>query len=181
MTTIEKRSLIESVLYILNKTGGIDYYHLFKILYFADRAHLAKWGTRFVHDDFYALEFGPVPTELYDAVKGNPTHTEGFLNLFNQSVGFAGEDAPNVLIAKRKPDLDYLSQSGIEVLDQSIDENAFLSFNKLKEKSHDDAWEEAFFTGTHIISPLSMAKAGSASEGILQYIVEQQEIDKMLS
>ena len=34
MTSFDKQRIIEVVLYILNKTGGIDYYHLFKIFYF---------------------------------------------------------------------------------------------------------------------------------------------------
>ena len=56
MTTFEQKSLIEIVLYILNKTGGIDFYHLFKIIYFAEMKHLAKWGIRLQKDDLCALE-----------------------------------------------------------------------------------------------------------------------------
>ena len=69
MNGFEQRKLNEIILYLLNVTGGMDYYHIFKILYFAEREHLAKWGHRMIADDFCALEYGPVPTHLYDAIK----------------------------------------------------------------------------------------------------------------
>lgn len=31
-----QRRLVEKVLYVLSKSGGLDYYHLFKVLYLAD-------------------------------------------------------------------------------------------------------------------------------------------------
>ena len=52
MDNYEQQKIVEVVLYILNKTGGIDFYHLFKILYFAERDHLAKWGDKIISDDF---------------------------------------------------------------------------------------------------------------------------------
>ena len=48
MAKFEERMLVEMVLYILNKTGGTDFYHVFKILYFAEVKHLAKWGRSII-------------------------------------------------------------------------------------------------------------------------------------
>ena len=48
MTNFESKKLTELVLYILGKTGGVDFYHAFKILYFAEMKHLAKWGSSMV-------------------------------------------------------------------------------------------------------------------------------------
>ena len=45
MTTFDKHRLTEIILYILNKTKGLNYYHVFKILYFANIAQLAKDGN----------------------------------------------------------------------------------------------------------------------------------------
>ena len=42
----EDQRIKEVLLYILNKTGVVDYYHLMKILYLAERQHLAKWGEK---------------------------------------------------------------------------------------------------------------------------------------
>ncbi|HCC85711.1 MAG TPA: hypothetical protein DEQ06_03790, partial [Porphyromonadaceae bacterium] len=68
--------LKSAFLYILNKQRYIDQFHAFKILYFADREHLAKYGRRIIHDTFYAMENGPVPSNLYDTVKFKNGHLE---------------------------------------------------------------------------------------------------------
>ena len=56
-------------LYIVNKCGVIDIFHILKILYFADRKHYAEWGTRLSNDTFCAMENGPVASHLYNALK----------------------------------------------------------------------------------------------------------------
>lgn len=181
MTLFEQKTLIEAVLYVLQKTQGLDYYHLFKILYFADRKHLAEWGTRITADTFAALQYGPVPSCLYDAVKGNVSRNAPQLKaLYDAAVRRAGEDARNVLLPMRDADLDYLSESERSSLDESISENAGESFNSLVSKSHDIAWKKASATGS-AIDDLSMAEAGGASSDMLDYIAEQKEIDRALA
>lgn len=55
MTSFDKQKLTEIVLYILNKTKGLDYYHVFKVIYFANIAHLARYGFRMTTDEFCAV------------------------------------------------------------------------------------------------------------------------------
>ncbi len=182
MTNYDSRKLTELILYILGKTGGVDFYHAFKILYFAEMKHLAKWGSGIVPDEFCALKYGPVPTRLYDAVKelNHPRMT--LSEELAEAVRFAGEDAPNILLPNREANMRYLSRSETEVLDQSIDENKSLTFGQLMRKSHDEAWEEASrrANGTKVISPVSMAKVLGADEAMLEYINEQMQIESAL-
>jgi len=56
-------------LYVLDKCGETDFIHLFKIIYFAERNLYAKYGQHLVKDTFIAMEHGPVPSHLYDALK----------------------------------------------------------------------------------------------------------------
>lgn len=185
MTLFDRQTLIEAVLYILNATKGIDFYHVFKILYFAEQKHLVKWGTRITADNFRAYDYGPVPDNLYDAVKAKRQGTSNIgrgkhllSGMFDDAVSFAGEDAPNVMLAKRNANLDYLSESDIQCLDESIKENAHLTFNQLIEKSHDSAWQEARNKKDKegdVINPLSIARAAGASEDMIEYISEQTE------
>lgn len=182
MTHYDRKKLTELVLYILDRTGGVDFYHAFKILYFAEMKHLAKWGCGVVPDKFCALKYGPVPSQLYNAVK-ELNHPRMMLSEeLSEVVQFAGEDAPNVLLPKRQPDLTFLSKSEIEALDQSIEENKSLTFGQLMRKSHDGAWDEADrrVNGTNVISPMSMAKILNADEAILEYINEQMQIESAL-
>ena len=45
MDNFTAKKYVEHVLYILNKAGGLDYYRLFKIMYFAQRAYLKEYGA----------------------------------------------------------------------------------------------------------------------------------------
>lgn len=182
MTNYDSKKITELVLFILGKTGGVDFYHAFKILYFAEMKHLAKWGSGIVPDEFCALKYGPVPTQLYDAVK-ELNHPRMILSEeLSEVIQFAGEDAPNVLLPKREANLKYLSKSEIEALEQSIEENESLTFGQLMRKSHDEAWEEANrrTNGTNVISPVSMARVLNADDAMLEYIEEQMQIESAL-
>lgn len=182
MTDFEASKLREIVLYILNKTGGCDLYHVFKILYFAEMKHLAKWGCSVVPDEFCALKYGPVPTHLYEAVKNMGDPRMNLAKELGEVVKYAGEDAPNILLPKREADKMYFSQSEIEALNEAIAENQSLPFGQLMKKSHDLAWEEGYRRerGSNVISPLSMAKVSGADEAILEYIEDQLHIDAAL-
>lgn len=182
MTSFDSKKLSELVLYILNKTGGVDFYHAFKILYFAEMEHLAKWGTGIVPDQFCALKYGPVPTKLYTAVKELNHPSMVLAEDLAEVARFAGEDAPNVLLPQRQVNLEYLSKSEIDALDKSIADNESLTFGQLVRKSHDKAWKEAEQreNGTNIISPLSMAKVLNADQAMLEYIEQQMQIESSL-
>jgi uncharacterized phage-associated protein len=179
MNKYEWNKIVEVVLYILNKTGGIDYYHLFKILYFAERKHLRKWGDGITSDEYVALSYGPVPSHLYDAIKKNDWRETGFSKSLYNAMEFAGEDASNILIAKRNADMDWLSKSDIECLDSSIKENISLTFNQLKTKSHDIAWRSV--SQSNVIDKAMMAKADGATNDVVSYITEQELISKALA
>ncbi len=181
MDSYQKQRCIELMLYVLTKTGGTDSYHLMKILYFAQQKHLADWGTKMFQDDIYALQYGPVPSMLYDLIKGKID--DEFNKLFTDNISSAGDDAPNVLFANRKPNMEYLSVADIDVLDASIIDNANLSFNQLLDKSHKEAWAEAFNRpeGAKIISPIAMAKEYGATQEMLDYIADELETEELLS
>lgn len=182
MTSFDCKKMTELVLYILGKTGGIDFYHTFKILYFAEMKHLAKWGSSIVPDEFRAIKYGPVPTRLYNAVKELSHPRMALAECLAEVICFAGEDAPNVLLPKREANLRFLSKSEIDVLDHAIEENESLTFGQLMHKSHDEAWDEANrrVNDTNIISPISMAKVLNADEAMLEYIKEQMQLESAL-
>ncbi len=181
MNSFDKRCLMEVLLYILNATKGTDIYHVLKILYFAEQKHLVKWGSRITADCFRAYEYGPVADQLYHAIRNSRKLDKELPGMLQDVAHFAGDDAPNVLLAKREADLDYLSKSEMECLDEAIRENVGLTFDELKRKSHDAAWQEAYEADDDTMSTLSIAKAAGADEAMLEYISEQLEIDKALA
>lgn len=183
MTKFDREKLIEIVVYILNITEELDYYRIFKILYFAEREHLSKYGMRMVTDNFVALENGPVPTELYDAIKKELRTRDLFNELYKAIAKVDSSDANYFFKALRKPDMDYLSRSEIDCLDISIKENARLTFGELKNKSHDIAWKKAWDSNKRVknISVKDIAIAGKATNDVLEYLEEHIEVEMALA
>lgn len=66
-----------------------------------------------------------------------------------------------------KPDLDFLSETDIECLQESISENGNLSFDALVENSRTFAYNN---TIRNHISILDMAQERGASDDIIEYI-----------
>lgn len=161
---LNKAKSVTALLYICQKLGGSwDKYSLLKILYFAEEKHLVKYGRPITGENIIAMKHGPVPSVSYDHVKRSP-QSERY---------FAIED--DVVTAKQLPDLDYMSNSDIRCIDESIDENASLNFTGLKRKSHTEAYDRAVAErGLNTVIPfIEIARACKATPAILEYIEER--------
>jgi uncharacterized phage-associated protein len=164
----------EVLLYILSKTGRVDYYHLMKILYLAERQHLAKWGEKITTDDYYALPHGPVPTRIYDSLKSVKEGRGGFL----ADVVSVDDNLPNVS-PLREPNMDYLSKSEIEALDNAIAKNIVKSFQELEQMTHDEYYFKALENGRKM-SVEDIARSGGATEEMIEFIREDMAINNAL-
>lgn len=109
----------------------------FKILWFADLHHLKQYGRSITGDTYIAMNYGPEPSALYDMIKGNCSPE---LRVFTKyENGFFD--------ISRKCDREFLSESDVEFLQKSMDENASLSFPSLVQKSLASAWNSAWKEG----------------------------------
>lgn len=182
MTTFEKQKLTEIVLYILDKTKGLDYYHVFKIIYFANISHLVKYGFPMVSDEFCALPDGPVPSLLYSCIKGDTYCDSELKEMLSEGVSKGRDDAYYMLEAKRHADMDYLSKADIEALDASIEANASLPYGDLRAKSHGKEWSRAYQSkGRKVMDIVGMAKDAMASDDMIEYIKDNLAIEAALS
>jgi uncharacterized phage-associated protein len=154
----DEKKAIEVIRYIVNN-GINDIYHIVKVMYFADKFHLENYGLLITDDRYTAMEFGPVPSEMYDIIKGIKRTEEKYHGFYVR-----GHD----IFSSSLPDMDYLSKSDRKALDFAIDEIINLSFNELKEKSHDSAYNE---TPEGKEMPLELiAKMFRNSEDLIEYI-----------
>lgn len=155
---------LNSALFILQNLGGTsDFHKVFKILYFADQKHLAKYGTPISGDLYVAMAHGPVPSKLYDIFKDVRDLAEfekRYLDFFEVKNSY-------FVTAKQPSNLKVLSESNIECLEESIRENQSLDFNQLTQKSHKTAWEAASHDEMSVID---IAYEGGASEEMIKYI-----------
>ncbi|MEA3486569.1 MAG: Panacea domain-containing protein [Thermodesulfobacteriota bacterium] len=153
-----------------------DFHKIFKILYFADQQHLAKYGRPIVGDYYIAMTHGPVPSRIYDMLKivkgdsifGDDKNYGAFFDVKNHYV-----------YPKQDPDMDEFSESDIKCINESLKENEALGFRSLKDKSHDMAYLKA--TKDDKISISEMAKVAGADEGMLSYIRNVSENESALN
>lgn len=138
----DKDVTLQAILYILDKMGGsCDIHKICKILYFADQHHLSLYSRSITGDSYIAMQYGPVPSRVDDilkAVRGDsyfskPEYTEDLSSAF----AFVNK---YIIKAKKRPDLDYLSDTDIECLDKSVALCRNKSFGELTEFSHGMAW-----------------------------------------
>lgn len=164
---------INTLLYIIQKIGGSDDFHkVFKILYLADQKHLARYGSVITEDKYIATKYGPVPSMAYDILKS--LRDDGLMAaLHDQFTPYIEHDGKYTIRAKSNPDLDYLSESEIQCLNESVSVSGQLTFQKRTDKSHDSAWHNADENGE--MSLMDIAKAGGAQNGMIAYIRENIE------
>ena len=136
---LDRQKAVEVLLYVTKSVANM--YSALKVLYFADRRHLAKYGRLIYGDGYVAMSHGPVPSAAYDIIKA--ARGDGFCPIPAASQEFFRVDEHHHITALRAPDLDQLSESDRECLDTAIREYGHLEFNTLKEKSHDQAFLSA--------------------------------------
>lgn len=162
--------ILAPCLYILNRTGKISKHHLSKILYFADKAHIAKYGRSLTGDRYIAMKNGPVPSRIYDFIK----YIEGissvtFLTDHIQYISaFIGFQLQYYVFAKKEADMDFLSVSAIKALDESLATYRNKSFSERTDLSHDEAWKTTGLNKEIFI--IDITKAAGANSAMIDYI-----------
>ena len=181
------------VLYILKAfPEGVDYIHLFKVMYFAQQNQLKEYGLPIVYDTFVARKHGPVPTLTYKVLRG----VEGKTEISSELKDFAAsldielsKDGHQLILASKNAvcDMDELSVADVKMLDKWIDKCKDVDSFDLSDKSHEDkAWKrakrQADKTGEDIkITMYDMADAAGASKAMLAVIRERQSVQKALA
>jgi hypothetical protein len=130
---------LETILYVANKDQR--HYWILKAIYFADKEHLSKYGRQIFDDTYRAMKQGPVPSLAYDIVKF--VRGDGWYS-------FGETDAKSALMIPdkytvnptRPADIELLSQTDMECLDNALNLIKDLSFSVVKELSHDDAYNK---------------------------------------
>lgn len=132
---------IQAILYVLQRMGGTcDIHRCNKILYFADNEHLSKYGRSITGDAYVRMDFGPVPTCIYDlfkAVRGDSYFAAQVDDVRRNCFHFVNKKD---IAALTSPDMSYLSESDVEMLDKYIVQLKDMDFNSVTEASHGYAW-----------------------------------------
>ena len=153
----------EVLLYIAEEQS--DVYKALKILYFADKQHLARYGRFICGDSYVAMSHGPVPSGAYDLIKY--ARGDGF-HWFDMPIEKAFSVQQDRIIPHRKANRDLLSESDMQCLDAAIKQYGHLSFSELRRLSHDEAFKNADLND--FISLEAIAQTLPDSESLLEYL-----------
>ncbi len=174
----DREKALNTVLYISRNIEKANFHKVFKILYFAEQKHLAKYGTSILDDTYVAMKNGPVPSKTYDILKAIRNELAFKVDTYFEKKLIEVRD-DHFLVPVGEVDRELFAESELECLDESILENKTLSFGALTEKSHDKAWKNADKNDS--ISFLEIAKVGGADKSMLQYITQVLENQRLLT
>ena len=174
-TLFDREKSMEAVLYIAQKIGGRkDMHKIFKTLYFADKAHLSRYGRSITGDSYIAMAYGPVPSrtdDIFKAVRGDSYFSnraeelKGYFHFINKYVIEADKDA----------DLDYLSDTDVECLDYAINKCKGKTFGELTEMSHDLAWNNTL--RDREMSVKDILRENGENEDYVEYVASKLEVE----
>ena len=172
--------------YFLKREGGrIAYIKLLKLLYLAERKAMAKWGECISGDNFVSMPKGPVLSQTYDLIKGHgeaPDKTTPWYELIKDEANYEVSLIHDIQF----DDLDELSPSELQILDQTYNEFGGMSRFEIVDFTHDKCpeWEDP--KGSSFpIKPESIFRAMGKNESQTQKLLkkhrEQTQLDTLKS
>lgn len=66
----DETKAVETLAYIATRWPRVTAFYASKILFFAEKLHLNRYGRPIVADTFIAMANGPVPSTIYDFIEG---------------------------------------------------------------------------------------------------------------
>lgn len=138
----DRDKALEVILFIAKSLSYPSLHSIAKMLYLADKLHLQDYGRMICGDRYIAMEYGPVPSAIYDMMKVAAKRATVDVD-WDEII----QDALDVhqgryIIPKRDSDMDLLSESEVECLQQTISLYGKKSFGELTDITHDVAWNE---------------------------------------
>jgi len=130
---MEEKTTVQAIFYLLKISNQIkDKLSIIKLLFFADRYHLRKFGRLITDDTYYAMQKGPVPSAAKEIL--NCSESDEIYDYFNQLI--CRKDEYKFFCQDFDPELDLLSESDKEALEFSIENFGHLAYYELVELTH---------------------------------------------
>ncbi|HSR69418.1 MAG TPA: Panacea domain-containing protein [Acidobacteriota bacterium] len=159
-----------------------------KVLFYADKHHLTRYGRPVTGDAYVAMLNGPVPSSAYDWLKNAAKASRqglrmaGDANLHRllQAVEVRPERTYAFFSAARFEMEDWLSDSDREALERGLKECQGLSVGQLIDKSHkEEAWKKADQNGRMDLR-LLFDLDDPEQRNLLELLCEDQEAEDYL-
>jgi uncharacterized phage-associated protein len=119
-----------------------------KLLYFADKEHLIRYGRPIIGDVYYALKLGPLPSQADDLLsEAEAAHLAG-PSTPEQEEFFRYLDVVSdywpLFVARNEENFRVFSKSDLDILAEVTKKYGKLDWKRLVDLSHEEpAWEKA--------------------------------------
>lgn len=137
--SFNREKAIEVILYIAAHTQSK--LSIMKIMYLADKSSLEEYGRFLCGETYGATIHGAIPIYTYRMLYGIDSIT---------GVGFDIDTGTNIIV-NRSPNTDELSQSDLEILDNTLKQFGKTTLEQLIHLSCDNAWKNVWKT---VFSPM---------------------------
>ncbi|MFK7030681.1 Panacea domain-containing protein [Flavobacterium oreochromis] len=168
---------LNAVLLICHKLKRKDFHKIFKILYFSDRDHISEYGRSITGDTYIAMQDGPVPSKIYDILKS--VRGDGYFKDNGKFSKLFEIEKWDLVFPKEEPNLKSLSKTDIEMINNALSKYGDLTWDEVREKSHDYAW-----SNTALNTPISIDnlvfETGN-NEDYLDYIKQNLKLRMSIS
>jgi len=169
MARFNEEKTLATILYLSGKSErGLDLYSLVKLIYFADKAHLHRWGRTITGNYYARMEHGPTPSEAYDLIKSVRGDQDWPID-YSKSFKVTSD----VVIPLLRANLDEFSESELEILDEVYRDDGGKSFAELKSKAHDNAYNRS---KGHWMTDEDLAEGDLTLIEHIKHVEEDEEI-----
>jgi uncharacterized phage-associated protein len=125
----DTKKALQAVLWLLcRNNGAMNKLKLVKLVFLADREHLVKYGRPIVGGKYFAMDHGPVSSELLNMLNAAKTGTSRIPLKAGPSYSIKAAD---------NPDERYLSESDLNVLDDIYRKFGHLDGFQLRDLTHE--------------------------------------------
>lgn len=137
----DREKAIEATLFIANLLSNPTKHSISKMFYLADKLHLQEYGRLISGDRYIAMEYGPVPSAIYDMMKvsAGQYRIDPDVDEFIQEA-FSIQNGRRV-VPNRTPEITFLSESEIECIQETVRQYGKKTFGELTDITHDNAWK----------------------------------------
>ena len=173
--TFAPERALEAVLLIAGRLAKPSIHEVVKLMYFADKLHLGRYGWLGSGDDYVAMKFGPVGSGTYNLLKAARGDQSGWIHpAFYPLVRAALEvsDDKKSINLLRSADASQLSGAYRECLEEALNKYSDMSFGSRTHLSHDDAWKAAWELATED----ELGQSPMALESIAQTLPNAEEV-----
>lgn len=174
------RTLAAIMFFAAKKLPGLTKWKICKLLFLADKEHLVRYGRPITGDTYFALEWGPVPSDTLNAL--NDEHPLA-VEISERLKTTDSRKYPRYLLKPgAKIDFDALSKSDVGVLEHVAHKFGRYDFNTLSDIVHKDrAYLKAWNRREGNRQLMHFEDFFDTRTSVLEEVIENAEIRQALS